>query len=123
MATSEYSLEKKSETEKTAEMWGDLLNFLKSKGFEAEVKTQFKIKPVATDSTSKLGMIGKNRSVIQNILWKQSHILSQKLREDFSLGKTTDKRIDLSLLDGSLSEYAKEKEDSVELVKSTRKRL
>ena len=47
-------------------------------------------------------------------------MLARKLREDYSLEEINDNRIDLSRIDGFLSEYAEEGEDSVSIVRLMR---
>jgi hypothetical protein len=75
------------------------------------------------EKTEQMESNERRKKLVQTILRKHSRNLSVKLRKDFSLGEITSERIDLSLLDGLLSEYADEEEDSVELIKSTRKRF
>jgi len=126
LATSEYASEKVSEAQEIPESWGDLLKlmrFLQEKGMMAEITTRFEIKPMLHEKTEQMESNERRKKLVQTILRKHSRNLSVKLRKDFSLGEITSERIDLSLLDGLLSEYADEEEDSVELIKSTRKRF
>ena len=51
---------------------------------------------------------------------KHSRMLARKLREDYSLEEINDNRIDLSRIDGFLSEHAEEGEDSVSIVRLMR---
>jgi hypothetical protein len=120
MTTYGQVLEQRNESEQTAEKWVAFLNFLKAQGFMAEIRTQLEIRPVAEERPEELPLAA-GRSIVYNVLSKQSRILSQKLREDFCLGQMADERIDFSLLDSSLSEYSDEK-DAVELVRSSRQR-
>jgi hypothetical protein len=121
MASYDQLLEKKSEGAQLVEKWSELLNFLKSMGFMAEIKTQLEIRPVAKENPSDLPFATKS-SIVRKMLMKQSPILSRKLRDEFSLQEMTNERVDLSLLDSSLSKYADEK-DAVDLVRSSRKRM
>lgn len=60
------------------------------------------------------------RDVVRNALRKRNQELVRKLREDFSLGEIEESEIDLSLIDGFLSEYAEEGDDSVSIVRLMR---
>jgi len=60
------------------------------------------------------------RDVVRNALRKRNQELVRKLREDFSLGEIEGSEIDLSLIDGFLSEYAEKGEDSVSIVRLMR---
>jgi len=123
LVASKNVLEPKSEIQEILESWGNLLSFLRAQGMMAEITTQYKIKPIPKERKEIIGSSDRRRTLVQNILRKHSHTLSLELRKDFSLGEITEEKIDLSLLDSSLSEYADEEEDSVELVKSTRRRF
>ncbi len=102
--------------DKVPEQWAELLGLLKTQGFEAEVMTKINIKPVNLPEKEETC---PNRLVVRNIIQKQSSVLSQKLREDFSL--RPDECIDFTLLSGSLAEFFDEDEDSSDVVKSSRR--
>lgn len=123
MGNSKYVLEKEKETEEILESWGQFLEFLQRKGMMAEFTTRFEIKPMSMERKEQVEPKERKKTLVQNILLKRSHDLSLKLRKDFSLGEIADENVDLSLLDGLLSEYADEEEDSVELIRSTRRRI
>lgn len=116
MSEFEYILERKQQPENIQEKWAVLLNFLKAQGFEAEVKTQINIKPPKPVSNDKKC---KNKAILHKILLRRSSIISQKLRNDFSLGEVG-KETEFSGLNCSLSDLANENEDSVDIIKSSR---
>jgi hypothetical protein len=109
MANYSQLFEKKSEREQLPEKWAELLAFLRDSGFMAEITTQLQIRPIVKENSAEQPFSAK-KLIIRNMITRQSMTLSKKLRDEYSLPEITDERVDLSLLDGSLSKYSDEKD-------------
>jgi hypothetical protein len=122
MSNFDYILNQTEQPDQVPQQWVKIISFLKEQGCEAEVMTRIKIKP-AEDTN--IGKSNKNKAVIQNILLKRSKILSQMLRDDFSLGNIDEinENFDISQLSGSLAEFFDSDESSVDILKMSRREL
>jgi hypothetical protein len=116
MSNFDYVFDQLQQPDQVQKQWANIIRFLNENGCEAEIMTKIKIKPAEDTKKNK----GRNKAVVQNILLKRSKIFSQKLRDDFMLGKITDSD-DFKQLSGSLAEFFDSDEDSVDIVKMSRR--
>lgn len=120
--TTNSEFEKKNTVAENAENpWLKVIHFLQDQGM-IEVKTITTIKPIKKESGLEVPL-KERKEIIQSVLRRNSHILSLKLREDFSLSERKSDKTNFSTLDGLLSDFKDENEDSLSVLRSVRERI